>query len=55
MAQLAWDLRFQVPGWSSDSRDLTASRSNTNKHVIDKINLGEAEITPSLSLFESRG
>jgi hypothetical protein len=55
MAQLTWDLRFQVPGWSSDSRDLTASRSNTNKHVIDKINLGEAEITPSLSLFESRG
>jgi hypothetical protein len=38
-AQLAWDLRFQVPGWSSDSRDLTASRSNTNKYVIDKINI----------------
>jgi hypothetical protein len=36
-----WDSRYQ--GDSSDPRDLTASRSNTNKHGIVKIN-----ITPNI-------
>jgi hypothetical protein len=36
-------MRFQVPGWSSDSLDLTTSRSIINKHGIDKIN-----ITPNI-------
>jgi hypothetical protein len=39
-----WDSRFQVPGGSSDSRNLAANRSNTNKHSIGKIN-----ITPNIS------
>jgi hypothetical protein len=37
-----WDSSYQ--GDSSDPRDRTASRSNTNKHGIDKIN-----ITPTIS------
>jgi hypothetical protein len=37
-----WESSYQ--GDSSDPRDLTASRSNTNKHGIDKIN-----ITPNIS------
>jgi hypothetical protein len=37
-----WDSIYQ--GDSSDPRDLTASRSNKNKHGIDKIN-----ITPNIS------
>jgi hypothetical protein len=39
-------LRLEIParGWSSDSRDLTAIRSNTNKRGIGKIN-----ITPNIS------
>jgi hypothetical protein len=36
-------LEIPIPGWSSDPRDRTASRSNTNKHDIDKIN-----ITPNI-------
>jgi hypothetical protein len=36
-----WDSSYH--GDSSDPRDRTASRSNTNKHGIDKIN-----ITPNM-------
>jgi hypothetical protein len=32
-----WDSRYQDD--SSNPRDLTSSRSNTNKHGIDKINI----------------
>jgi hypothetical protein len=32
-----WDSRYQ--GDSSDPRDLIVSRSNTNKHGMDKINI----------------
>jgi hypothetical protein len=38
-----WDSSYQDD--SSDPRDLTASRSNTNKHGIDKIN-----ITPNIRI-----
>jgi hypothetical protein len=39
-----WDSSYQ--GDSSDHCDLTASRSNTNKHGIDKIN-----ITPNIRTY----
>jgi hypothetical protein len=42
-AQLAWHLRFQVPTCVSDDTCPHASRSNTSKHDIDKIN-----ITPNI-------
>jgi hypothetical protein len=38
-AQLAWHLRFQEPTCFSDDTCPRASRNNTNKHGIDKINL----------------
>jgi hypothetical protein len=42
-AQLAWHLKFQLLGWLFRSSKPRASRSNTNKHGIDKIN-----ITPNI-------
>jgi hypothetical protein len=46
-AQLAWHLRFQVPLALQVTRNLAASRSNTNKHGIDKIN-----ITPNIYKYK---
>jgi hypothetical protein len=36
-AQLVWDLRFQVPGWSSDSRDLALVVAIQTNMVLAKL------------------